>query len=134
MGLNKEALQAAGAFTGGPVAKEITWESGGQEHTATVYVRPLSYHSAMSDILAVHGHGDAGAGRIAKCICDEKGQPIFTASDITGLHEDGTPVMWTDPDTGEEMQRGAICESLALALLAVISEASGLGKTRASKS
>ena len=89
--LSIESLKQMGAFTGAPVEKEITWKQGDQELTATVYVRPLSYLSAKSDLLAMGGKGDAVAGRIAASICDAEGKPVFTPEDITGE---------ADPDRG----------------------------------
>ena len=114
MNLSIDNLKQMGAFTGSPVEKEITWKQGGQELTATVFVRPLSYLSAKSDLLAMGGKGDAVAGRIAASICDPEGKPVFTPEDITGE---------ADPD------RGPLDGSLAMALLAVIGEVNGLGKT-----
>ncbi|WP_207942801.1 phage tail assembly chaperone family protein, TAC, partial [Pseudomonas aeruginosa] len=43
MHLSIDSLKEAGAFTGAPIEKEITWKQGDKELTATVYVRPLSY-------------------------------------------------------------------------------------------
>lgn len=114
MNLSIDNLKQMGAFTGAPVEKEITWKQGGQELTATVFVRPLSYLSAKSDLLAMGGKGDAVAGRIAASICDPEGKPVFTPEDITGE---------ADPD------RGPLDGSLTMALLAVIGEVNGLGKT-----
>lgn len=117
MKLSIDALQKAGAFTGAPVKREVTWVQDGEELTATVYVRPLSYRSAIADITAAVGRGDSAAGRIAACICDEDGEPVFTADDITGE---------ADPN------RGPLNADLTLALLNVIGEVSGLGKPRSS--
>lgn len=114
MKLTLETLKQAGAFTGAPVEREIKWRQGEQELTATVYVRPLSYLSAKSDLLAMGGKGDAVAGRIAASICDEDGVPVFTPADITGE---------ADPD------RGPLDGNLTMALMAVIGEVNGLGKT-----
>jgi hypothetical protein len=114
MSLSIDSLREMGAFTGAPVEREITWKQGDKELTATVYVRPLSYHSAASDIRAVTDHGDHVAGRIAACICDEHGKPVFKPEDITGD---------ADPD------RGPLDENLTWALLRVINEANSLGKT-----
>lgn len=113
--LSIDSLKDMGAFTGAPVEKEITWKSGGGEHTATVYVRPLSYRSAVSDIKALSGKSDAVAGRIAASICDEEGKPVFTPEDITGD---------ADPD------RGPLDGNLTMALLGVIAEVNGLGKSQ----
>lgn len=114
MKLTLETLKQAGAFTGAPVEREIKWRQGEQELTATVYVRPLSYLSAKSDLLAMGGKGDAVAGRIAASICDEDGVPVFTPADINGE---------ADPD------RGPLDGNLTMALMAVIGEVNGLGKT-----
>jgi len=111
--LTIENLRAAGAFTGAPVAKEITWTQGGEELTALVYVRKLSYRSAVNDLTAMRGEGDMVAGRIASSICDEAGKPVFTMGDITG---DADP------------ERGALNNELTMALLAAIVEVNGLGK------
>jgi hypothetical protein len=114
MQLSIDSLKQMGAFTGAPVEREITWKQGEDELTATVYVRPLSYRSAVSDLSAMNGKTDAVAGRIAACICDENGKPVFTAADITGD---------ADPD------RGPLDGNLTFALLAVIGEVNGMGKT-----
>lgn len=114
MTLSINSLKEMGAFTGGPVEKEIKWKQGDKEFVATVYVRALSYKSAVSDLMAAGQKGDAVAGRIAACICDEKGDPIFTVADITGDAE---------PD------RGPIDGNLAVAMLAAIAEVTNLGKT-----
>ncbi|HDZ55372.1 MAG TPA: phage tail protein [Pseudomonas xinjiangensis] len=115
MQLSIDSLKQAGAFTGAPVEREITWKQGDKENTATVYVRPLSYRSAVSDLFAAGSKGDPIAGRIAACICDEKGEAVFTAADITGE---------ADPE------RGPLDGGLTMALLAVIGEVNGMGKTR----
>ena len=55
------SLHQAGAFTGRPVEKEISWRQGGQEYSATVFVRPLGFQSAVSDVLAAGGREDGAA-------------------------------------------------------------------------
>lgn len=114
MKLTLESLKESGAFTGRPVEKEITWKQGDKELTATVFVRPMGYHTATSDVLAMGGKVDGVAGRIAASICDESGKPVFTPADITGE---------ADPD------RGALDGSLTVALLVAIQEVNDLGKT-----
>lgn len=114
MQLTIDSLKTMGAFTGAPVERSVKWKQGDQELEATVYVRPLSYRSAVSDLSAMNGKTDAVAGRIAACICDESGKPVFTAADITGE---------ADPD------RGPLDGNLTFALLAVIGEVNGMGKT-----
>ena len=113
MQLTLDNLKAAGAFTGAPVQREISWKQGDTELNATVFVRPLSYRSAVADIKAVNGNTEAVAGRIAACICDEKGGPVFTVADITGE---------ADPE------RGPLDANLTMALLVVIAEVNSLGK------
>lgn len=112
--LSIAGLLQAGAFTGRPVEKEISWRQGEQEFTATVFVRPLGFQSAISDVLAVGGREDGVAGRIAASICDEQGKAVFTVADITGA---------SDAD------RGALDGALTLALLTAIGEVNSLGKT-----
>lgn len=116
MSLTLDSLKTMGAFTGAPMERAISWKIGENEHTATVYVRPLSYATAKSDLLAMGGKGDAIAGRIAASICDEHGKPVFTPEDITGE---------ADPE------RGPLDGNLTMALLTVIGEVNGLGKTEA---
>ena len=113
MNLSIDNLKTMGAFTGAPVEREITWSCKGEEYTATVYVRPLSYRSAVTDLQSLSGKVDGVAGRIAACICDEDGNPVFTPADITG---DADP------------ERGPLDGALTMALLAVIGEVSGMGK------
>ena len=133
MELSVESLRGSGGFTGAPVKREVTWESGGESYTADVYVRRLSYYTAVTDVYAIAGKGDLGAGRIASCICDAEGKPIFKMSDITGMYEDGTLVMDEDPE-GNPVERGALDDALAMALLVVIGEVNELGKPKAKTS
>ncbi|TYD48247.1 phage tail assembly chaperone family protein, TAC [Cronobacter sakazakii] len=114
MKLTLDSLKQAGAFTGRPVEKEIHWKQGDKELTATVYIRPLGYYTAMTDVMAANGHIDGVAGRIAASICDEEGKPVFTPADITGE---------ADPE------RGALDGQLTIALLLAIQEVNDLGKT-----
>jgi len=108
-----DSLKKSGAFTGRPVEKEIEWQSGGEDHKATVFVRQLSYATAVADIVSGVEKTDHIAARIAASICDADGHPVFTAGDITGE---------TDPD------RGALCSSLTIALLSAIGEVNGKKK------
>jgi hypothetical protein len=110
--LSLDALKEMGAFTGAPVEKEITWKKGDKDLTATVFIRPLSYHSAVSDIRSING-GDPTAGRIAACVCDEHGKVVFTPEDVTGE---------ADPD------RGPLDGPLTMALLKAIYEVNDAGK------
>ncbi len=112
--LSLESLQQQGAFTGAPVAKEITWTIDGEEYSATVCVLRLSYLAAVNDVRASQGQVDGIAGRIAATICDEAGKPVFRPEDITGE---------ADPE------RGALHRNLTLALLGAIGEVNSPGKT-----
>lgn len=117
MKLTLENLKKNGAFTGRPVEKEITWKQSGEEITATVFIRPMGYHAATSDVLAIGGKIDGVAGRIAASVCDEDGKPVFTVADITGE---------ADPE------RGSLDGNLTIALLVAIQEVNDLGKTTSS--
>lgn len=113
MQLSIESLVGIGAFTGAPVSREIVWKIGEQEYKADVFVRPLSYHSAVADLKSMAENRDAIAARIAVSIVDEHGKPVFQAADITGD---------ADPD------RGPMDGNLVWALLAAIADVNGLGK------
>lgn len=117
MRLTLDNLKKKGAFTGRPVEKEITWKQGDEELSATVFVRPMGYHAATSDVLAIGGKVDGVAGRIAASICDEEGKPVFTPADITGE---------ADPE------RGALDGALTVALLVAIQQVNDLGKSSSS--
>lgn len=131
MKLTLDALRAAGSFTGRPVAKEITWKQGGQAFTATVYVRPLGYQYAVNDVLAAGGHQDYNAGRIAAAICDEEGNAVFTALDITHGPID---MAEREKDPNSTKRLGALDGNLTVALLAAMHEVNNLGKTTTSQS
>lgn len=111
--LSVAGLQKAGAFTGRPVEKKIRWKQGDEELTATVYVRPLGFQAAVSDVLTATNKQDGVAGRIAASICDQDGKAVFTVADITGE---------ADPE------RGALDGNLSVALLMAIGEVNNLGK------
>lgn len=118
MQLSIDVLKEKGGFTSPPVEKEVKWEQDGESLSATVYVRKLSYHSAVGDLLGAR-YGDSVARRIAANICDEKGEAVFTPEDITGE---------ADPD------RGPLNSALTMALLNLIGEVNGLGKKKKAKS
>lgn len=113
MQLTLDNLKKAGAFTGRPIEKELTWKQGDEELTATVFIRPAGYHAATQGIQASAGKIDGVAGYIAAAVCDEAGNPVFTAKDITGE---------ADPE------RGALDGALTVALLVAIQEVNELGK------
>lgn len=112
MQLSIESLREMGAFTGAPVEREISWKQGKKELSATVFVRHLSYHTAVSDVVSSHTKSDGIAGRIAACICDAEGKPVFVPGDITGE---------------ADQERGPLDGELTMALLRVIGEVNSLG-------
>ncbi|MDU6085275.1 MAG: phage tail assembly chaperone family protein, TAC [Klebsiella pneumoniae] len=64
MQLTLDTLKETGAFTGRPVEKEIKWKGrDGKEHIATVYVRPMGYHTTKAELLAYNGLGTASEDR-----------------------------------------------------------------------
>lgn len=115
MKLTLDTLKETGAFTGRPVEKKIKWKGrDGKEHTATVFVRPMGYHTTKADLLAYNGKSDPIAERIAAHICNDDGERVFTAADILGT---------------ASTERGALDGPIVMALLAVIQEVNELGKT-----
>lgn len=116
MDLNIDALKTSGSFVGKPVQKEVEWEQDGKTLKATTFIRKLSYQSAVADVRSGGGATDMIAGRIAACICDEKGQPVFQVGDITGE---------ADPE------RGPMNHNLTIALLNAIAEFNSPGKAKA---
>lgn len=132
MKLTLEALKGAGSFTGRPVEKEILWYQAGTKYTATVYVRPLGYQTAVNDVLSFNGKHDTIAGKIAASICDEQGFPVFSSPmDIT--HGPLDPVeLEKDPQSTKRL--GSLDGALSVALLLAIQEVNDLGKTKSSPS
>ncbi|WP_289105811.1 phage tail assembly chaperone family protein, TAC [uncultured Halomonas sp.] len=116
MKLSLESLQEMGAFAPVDLTEEtVTWRQDGEDVSATVFVKPLSYKTAVSEIVASRENTDALAARIAASICDEAGEPVFSVGDITGE---------ADPE------RGPLNHNLTMALLEVIGRVSGLGKSK----
>jgi hypothetical protein len=89
------------------VEKEIRWNNGDEEFTATVYVRRMSYLSFTKNVDDWKSDEHKVAKYLAATILDEKGEPIFNASDITGE---------ADPE------RGPLDASLTAALLKAATE------------
>jgi hypothetical protein len=129
MKLTLETLKTAGAFTGRPVEKEISWKQDDQVFVATVYVRPLGYQAAISEVLSVGGGYDNMAGRIAASICDENGVAVFTVDDIVKGPIDPVALA-ADPKTTQRL--GPLHGGLTVALLAAIHQVNSLGKTKSS--
>lgn len=107
MNLSIASLKAAGAFTAPPVKKEVTWHADGKPQTATVYVLQESFISLTQRWDAQDRGGDLAAQRIASCITNKDGVPVFTVDDIVG---------------GPESGHGPLCAELAIVLLAAIGE------------
>ncbi|SDI39752.1 phage tail assembly chaperone family protein, TAC [Pseudomonas abietaniphila] len=107
MDLSIASLQAAGAFIAPPVKKEITWHANGKAQTATVYVLQESFISLTQRWDAQDRGGDLAAQRIASCITNKDGVPVFTVDDIVGSAEAG---------------HGPLCAELAIVLLAAIGD------------
>lgn len=114
MKLSISSLTESGAFSGAPVEKEIQWQQGEDTLTGTVYIRRLSYETAKADIVSSVAKADGIAARIAACILDEEGKPIFTAADVNG---DANP------------ERGPLNHNLTIALLTAIGEVNHMGKS-----
>lgn len=110
MGMNLKDLVEQGAFVKAPfVKRQITWHNTeGEELTADICVRLASYHTITNTWKAAEGNQEHLAARIATMVCDEDGGPIFTTADILGT-------------TGIE-GRGAMCDTLFLALITAVNE------------
>lgn len=117
MGLNLKDLIEQGAFVKQPfVKRQITWHNTeGEELTAEICVRLASYHTITNTWKAAEGNQEHLAARIATMVCDEDGGPIFTTADILGT-------------TGIE-GRGAMCDTLFLALITAVNEAQTVKKS-----
>lgn len=130
MKLSIETLRNSGSFTGRPVEKEINWKQGDKAFTATVFVRPLGYQSAVSDVLSAGGkQKDNIAGRIAAAICDEEGNTVFSPIDITHGPLDPAEL---EKDPASTKRLGALDGNLTVALMVAINEVTNMGKTQTS--
>jgi hypothetical protein len=107
MDLNIASLKAAGAFISAPQKKEVSWHANGKPQKANVYVLQESFISLTQRWDAQDRGGDLAAQRIASCITDKDGVPVFTVEDVVG-----------GPETGH----GPLCAELAIVLLAAIGE------------
>lgn len=103
----------AEVFTGPPVERDIAWAMHGEDYTATVFIRRMSYASAVGELHAYREKTEPVAARIASCVLDADGKPLFSVEDITGE---------SDPT------RGPLDAGLTWALLAAINEVNSLGK------
>lgn len=123
--LNKDLLASSRSFTAAaPVQREIKWyvtddEGNETELSATVYVRKKSFATVNTEAKFQANDGVMVA-RICASIVNEQGQPLFTPEDLMG--NSGREL------AEDEEEHGPICESLGMALLAVIWEVNGLSK------
>jgi hypothetical protein len=112
MALNLKDLVAQGAFVSASeptVKREIVWHNvNGEEQKADIWVRLASYHTITNTWKAAEGNQEHLAARIATMVCDEDGAPIFTTADVLGT---------------ADKSRGAICDTLFLALITAVNEA-----------
>ncbi|KXU38709.1 hypothetical protein AXE65_12345 [Ventosimonas gracilis] len=102
------------ALAPAPVKKAIEWEQGGQTHKTEVYIRPLSWQAVYNSMSEQEGapFSDKAAQRLAESLCDQNGQPLYSANDLTG--KSGKPLL---------------CTALITALLNAISDVNSAGKT-----
>lgn len=107
----------ASAFVGAPVLKTVTFVRDGEEFETDVYIRRLSYQSAVNDSKAYAANADAFvAGRIAACVLNEDGTPLFDSVDqIMGK--------------GEYVESGALDPDLTYALFNAVDEVNKVGKS-----
>lgn len=130
MQLTVDSLKKSGGFAGGPVKREVEWVNNGETVKAEVWIRPMSYHTAVKDISSYQSGSDIIAHRLALCICHEDGSPVFQVSDITGYDDEGKPIKVKE--NGKMVERGPLNKELSDALMVLVSEVSGLGKTKKS--
>lgn len=119
--LNLSAVTQHGGFVGGLVKKELTWTNpAGVEVSFDVYIKPYTFADVIESFDPDSDRVENAAKNIASSVCNERGEPIFSISDITG----------EDPETGEKSEKGALSSSMALLLLAAIGEANAEKKTK----
>lgn len=126
--LTLAALKSAKAFTARPVKETVEWNG----NKFDVYVRQLSFQTAMGDISSASAGGShILACRIATSLCDADGKPIMTPYDVTG------EVLYSEPKDGEEPKvlagnpdAGPMDGELVKALLIVISKVQNAGKMK----
>lgn len=114
MELSIAALEELGAFAPAqPEKREIEWSTAVdgkvKKHKAIVYVRRLSFATLSSETMTPNFRDNVMAARIAASVVDKHNKPIFTAADLVGNET-----------------RGPICQSLGMALLAVVAEVNDL--------
>ena len=129
--ISLKALKAL-AFVGAPLLKTINYVIDGEEFEFDVYIRRFGYQAAVNHGKASLAEGDSyAAGRIAACILNVDGSPMFESSDhVEGkgkwalvLDENGAPLPNQDPELG------GLTESLTFALHGAILEVNTVGKS-----
>lgn len=87
MQLTLDTLKETGAFTGRPVEKEIKWKGrDGKEHIATVYVRPMGYHTTKAELLAYNGNLIRWLGVLLPIFAMRKGSKSLLRQTFSELH------------------------------------------------
>ena len=106
----------AGAFVGLPELKTVKYSKDGNDFEFDVYIRKLSYQSAVNDGKSLSKNPDAlVAGRIAACVVDVAGKPVFESVDqVMGL--------------GKYASAGPLNEDLSFALYTAVKEVNYPGK------
>lgn len=121
--LTLEALKSANAFTAKPVKQTVEWNG----NTFDVYVRQLSFQTAMGDISsASEGGAHILACRIATSLCDAEGKAIMSPYDVTGevIYDEAGKVIAGNPDAGP------MDGELVKALLITINKVQNAGKIK----
>jgi len=112
MTTTQHPLDIPAAYAPAPVPKTIEWEQGGQTHSATVHIRPLSWQALMGAALAEgKAQEDLIARRLADSVCDAQGKPLYSLADIQG-------------ESGK-----ALCADLVMSLLNAMNEVNTAGKS-----
>lgn len=128
MDLTLDFVNQRGGFGGPPVKREVSWTHEGETVTAEVHIRPLPYSEILDTSGAKETASSIVARRVAKSVCHPDGSPVFQVSDLTGVKEDGTPVM-VKVD-GKMVERGPLNPELYEGLALLVSEESCLGKRK----
>jgi hypothetical protein len=110
------------AFVGAPVLKTVKYTHDDEELEFDVYIRKLSYQSAMNDSDSFKDKPNSFvAGRIASCVLDEQAKPLFESVDqILGI--------------GDYAESGALNDRLTFALFSAVTEVNSTGKSKSTDS
>ena len=72
----------SGILIGKPVLATVQIKYEGEDAEFETYIKPFSYETAVANLRAIGEKKEALAGILATCICDEKGDPTFTETEI----------------------------------------------------